>query len=152
MISLFCLFLVRKTYANDQITLNLTSTQFCAGTSISVAYTTTLPSSTLHKIQLMRDGQVLASNEAMSNPIDLVLPGYLSKGSNYFLQISALGVHSASVEVSINNMQKSIIAESNGYPILVSRNFCANTEGIIEGTMFTYVDNNIKKEIDITYQ
>ncbi len=101
----------------DQINFSLANTQLCAGTSISVPFTSNFGTGTVHKIALIKNGLEIASNETSGNPLSLFIPTSVEYGTDYSIKISTFGIESNAVAVTVLNpvvSQGTIITGTSG--------------------------------------
>lgn len=71
----------------ENITLNFTNTSLCAGSNYNIAFTSSLPNGTLHKVVLLKNNIEVASFFGTSSPININLSNSLLYGNDYALKV-----------------------------------------------------------------
>lgn len=131
----FLLFIGLKTYAVDTITLgNLGNTNFCAFNSISVPFTSTLPSGTQFTVRLKKANVIINSTIGSSSPISIYMDASkIVYGTDYVIDIVAESISSAeSPQLTIGNMGTAFISDGENQQVYFSY------ESICTGKSKTY--------------
>jgi hypothetical protein len=116
-----------KVVAVDEIVITSSLTQLCAGSIVAVTYTTTFPTNTVHKIQLLKNGIEISNIESTTNPIAITIPTTAVYGTDYSLKISAFGIESNVVNVTVLNPTVSQNTIYTGFNGTLTATGCGNT-------------------------
>lgn len=130
-----------NTKAVDEIVITFDQVQICAGSTISVPFTSSFPMGTTHKIQLLKNGTGVSFLESTANPILFGIPNSATYSDDYELKISTNGVESLPKTVTILNpvvIQNTIYS---GFGGTLTANGCENASVFWKNTATNEIFN-----------
>jgi large repetitive protein len=115
LLAILILFVSEHVFSQTITLGSLSSTTYCAGSSISVPFTSTgFPSGTFFTVTLRKGTTVINTSSSTTSPIGLFIPYSLSYGTDFTVQVSSGAISSlVSPNLTVGNIYRSEIVDVN---------------------------------------